>query len=335
MRDRAAEIAGFLHHSGWSDAQLTPLAADFSTRRYARLQRDDGQSAILMDAGPDQKTPAFVTVAKLLRDTDISAPEIFAADPNGGLVLMQDFGERNFGRMLDAGEDGKALYLRAADLLVHLHGNFKTDAAQLYGLPVYNAALFASQVELFLDAYMPYALGREATSEERQNFSNAWQQALKEIDAGPQSLMLRDFMPDNLMDLPQRKDWRSVGVLDFQDAGIGPTAYDLASLCETVRRDGGEAMLDEVLSYYHRNVQPDYSMEQLKRACTVLAAQRHMRILGIIARLSQNSGGTEKLAWLPRIWGYLNRLLPDNALGSVREWLAARNIKQAFQPVAR
>ncbi len=321
-------VAAFLEQAGWAQARITPMQADFSPRRYARLERADGRRAILMQAAADQKTPAFVAIACLLRDLELSAPVLYAAEPDNGLVLMEDFGDRNFGALLDAGEDAWPLYRRATDVLAHLHQAF--DAANAMPLPLFDAALFTAQAELFLDAYIPFAQSREATPGEREGFRAAWLEALKPLDSLPQTLLLRDYMPDNLMDLPEREAWRGVGVLDFQDAGRGPIAYDLASLCEAVRRDGGPALQEDVLAQYHRQ-NPAVALPDLRRACRVLAAQRHTRILGIIARLAQQ-GRREKLALLPRVGGYLATLLKDDALRDVAKIIGTTESAFATRP---
>jgi N-acetylmuramate 1-kinase len=319
--NRALEITTFLTQHGWDTADQMPLEADFSPRRFARLRHDDGRRAILMDADPDQKTPEFVDIAKLLRGVDVCAPEIFAADLEHDLVLMEDFGSRNVGRSLDGGTEAMPLYRRATDVLVRIHQRFEPGMAKGLDLPTFGGALFASQVELFLDAYIPHAVGREATREESEGFRAAWKTALKGIETLPQTLMLRDYMPDNLMELPNGK----IGVLDFQDGGFGPIAYDLASLCEVVRRDGGDKILSDLITYYHEHAKPALSLTELTRACHVLAAQRHMRILGIVARRA-TKGQPDKLDYLPRIWRYLRQLLQDEALEPVRDWVAQTNI---------
>jgi aminoglycoside/choline kinase family phosphotransferase len=321
MTHRAVEIAGFLAQNGWDGAAETALDADLSPRRYARLQRDDGKRAILMDADADQKTPDFLAVAKILRQCDISVPEIFAADPLLGLVLMEDFGGKNFARMIESGGDPRLYYRRAVDVLVHLHRTFDKSMARDADLPIFGGALFAAQVEIFLDAYFPYAKKREATHEEGESFRAAWKEVLRGIEALPQTLMLRDYMLDNLMDLPGREDWKSTGVLDFQDAGHGPIAYDLASLCEVVRRDGGDLLLDDMIATYHAGAKPALSVAELTTACHILSAQRHMRILGVLVAHAQRTGRTDKLPWLPRIEKYLRQLLRDDALRPMRDWM--------------
>jgi len=318
--DRTIEIAGFLTQHGWDDAMETPFDADFSSRRYARLLKEDNSRAVLMDADNGTETEAFVDIDRLLIKLGLSAPEIFAAYAERGLVLMEDFGGKNFGALLDAGLEAPELYKRAVDVLVHLHKNFDKNAHDV-DLPIYGGALFASQVEMFIDWYFPHAMERDPTPAEAESFRGAWKEALKGIDSLPSSLLLRDFMPDNLMDLPKREGLQSVGLLDFQDAGLGPVAYDLASLCEMVRRNGGDTLLPEMIAYYHAQAKPALSVDELENACAILGAQRHMRILGIIAKLSLRDGRDEKLAYAPRIWSYMSRLLQNQSLRPVQDWL--------------
>lgn len=271
-----------------------------------------------MDAGDDQKTPEFVAVAALLRKAQVHAPDIYAAEADKGLVLMQDFGTSNVGARLDNGAPSRPYYLRAAEVLARLHRNLNEADLAAANLPVYDAALFIVQAELFLDAYLPFAEKRVAAENERQDFRAAWQETLKPVSALPQSLMLRDFMPDNLMDI----DSGGLGVLDFQDAGKGPVAYDLASLCEEVRRNGGFALLPDVVAYYREMTESQIPQYDMMQACAVLSAQRHMRVLGILARMAEG-GRPEKLAFVPRIRHHLLHVLKEPCLRPLRAWASA------------
>ncbi|MDR3450434.1 MAG: phosphotransferase [Alphaproteobacteria bacterium] len=314
--ERPIEIAAFLEQQGWGEAVAEALDGDFSPRRYARLIRADAARAILMDADPSQKTAAFVGLAGLLRGIGIEAPEIYAAAPEQGLVLMQDLGSRNVGALIDGGTAMKPFLLRGAQILARIHGTFDRVRASALDIPLYNADLFVAQADLFLDAYLPFA-GQEITEEQRQDFRAAWRAVLRPIDIQPKSLLLRDFMPDNMMDLPDGK----LGVLDFQDAGIGPVAYDLASLCEEVRRDGAFAFLPEVVAHYHAAAQSPVPQADLLRAATILSALRHTRILGIVAQLALKTGRREKLAYIPCIQQHLRHVLTAPYLQPVQEWM--------------
>lgn len=312
--NRPMEIISFLDRAGWSDAETHPFAGDFSSRHYARLTKPSGETAILMDADADQKSDRFIQIAGILRKSGVSAPEIYAAAAERGLILLQDFGSRNVGSLLDAGTTALPFILKATDLLAELHAHIKTTPD--WGFPIYDAEMFADQAGLFLDFYIPYALGRKSDDSERTAFAAAWIQALSALDSLPTSLLLRDFMPDNLMDLPNG----SLGVLDFQDAGIGSLAYDIASLCEEVRRDGGMDLLSVAVERYCEKTSLPVSKDALMLGCSLLAAQRHVRILGIIARLAAN-GRQEKLVFMPRVKRCINNLLQIDELKPVRLWM--------------
>ncbi|MBV8060293.1 MAG: phosphotransferase [Alphaproteobacteria bacterium] len=322
--NRALEIADFLGEHGWEDAVPTSLPADWASRHYARLNHPDGRIAILMDAPPEQKTPEYVMIARLLTRIGLHAPEIYAAAPLQGLVLMEDLGARNIGHLLDQGEAAAPYLKRCITVLAHLHQNWVAPAPHEAGpLPRYTTTLFAEQAGLFIDYYAPSILNRDITPDEKAAFDAAWHSALRPISQLPQNLMLRDFMPDNVMDLSDRlpsEAVTSIGLVDFQDAGVGPVAYDIASLCEIVRRAGGDQLLPQMQAHYISLVKPDYEAEDLRRACVILSAQRHMRIIGIITRLAQN-GRPEKQAYLPRIRAQMQVWLRDPALAAITKWL--------------
>jgi aminoglycoside/choline kinase family phosphotransferase len=331
INDRRIEIAAFLDQHRWTEASAHPFEGDFSPRRYARLTKSNGDTAILMDADHDQNTPQFVSIAKILRDCGIAAPEIIAADVGTGLALIEDFGRRNVGAALDAGGDLKPFFLRAAELLANLHSKFElTDVAKL-DLPLFTPDLFTKQAELFLDSYHPFVEEEDLSDEQRADFRAAWLAVLHPLETLQKSLLLRDLMPDNLMDLRGGK----LGVLDFQDAGIGPIAYDLASLCEEVRRDGGFALLPDVVAHYLKTLESigskslgnsgKLTQASLMRACTILSAQRHTRVLGIIVKYTLRTGKRDKLAFVPRIKNHLKNILRQPYLMPISAWMESNN----------
>ena len=283
-----------LNAAGWTQAKAHALPADFSTRRFWRLIKDQ-QTAILMQAPPEQKTPEFLYVADLLQQAGIAAPKILAADAAQGLVLMEDFGDGNLGKLVDGEQAGEPDYQRAVLLLAKLHQAY--PAAGIDNLPHFDAALFAEQVLWFIDFYWPYAKGSAATNSVRESFRTLWFDLLQLLEKLPQSLLLRDFMPDNLMRLGDGR----LGVLDFQDAGWGSIAYDIASLCECVRRDVPLARLENMIDYY-LSLNPIMTRANLEQACYLLSAQRHLRMLGNIARFAKDPAKNFRLAFMPRIW---------------------------------
>ncbi|MDE1900087.1 MAG: phosphotransferase [Alphaproteobacteria bacterium] len=312
---RPLEITAFLDRAGWGAATAQGFDGDFSPRRYARLTRDGGATAILMDADANQKTPAFVAVAAILRRCGVRVPDIYAADAEHGMVLMEDFGARNVGALIGAGADMTPFLRRGAEMLARLHERFgKADAG---GLPVMNTDYFVQQAEWFLDSYIPYARHRDATDSERDDFRAAWRAVLEPLEKMATSLVLRDFMPGNLMELPDG----ALGVLDFQDAGVGCIAYDLASLCEEVRHDGAFAHMPDIVDHYIDAGRGDVPRGDLMRACTILSAQRHTRILGNLARTSVTRGRADLLDFIPRVRRHLTHILAQPYLLPVRRWM--------------
>jgi len=319
---REEDIAKFLTEAGWNDTLTENMDADFSTRRFKRLHRKNGETAILMDADPGQRTTEFVVLAWLMRGINLSSPQIYAEQKQRGLVLMEDLGEGNVGRLIDGGRyEVEAFYMRAAETLAHLHQNFTITAVNDLRLVRYTSAVFTKQAELFLEGYFPLMLKRPPSDDERKQFQTAWMESLQPVDSMPQSLMLRDYMPDNVMDLPDRNGWRSLGLLDFQDAGIGPIAYDLTSFCEVVRRDGGDIYLRRVMARYFECMKPNCTWEALLKAGAILAAQRHTRILGILGNLKRKDPNSSKLSYLPRVEEYVKHVLKDAAVKPVRQWM--------------
>ncbi len=312
-----AEIAAFIVKAGWENATRQTLTADFSTRRYARLVRlgQKPESAILMCADPGQKTDIFIHLDFLLRRLELPAPEIYESDEGRSLVLMEDFGLETCGHLLDTGADRGPFDQAAATLLVRLHQSFKSSMLGAMKAPLFNAALFTDQATLFLDHYFPQVFRRAPTAMERSGFVEAWHTALAPLDALPRTLLLRDFMPDNAMKLAAPSFGFPIGILDFQDAGLGPVAYDLGSWCEDVRRNGGMERLDSFIASYHA-LHPDVDQATLRMAARVFLGQRYTRILGILVKL-------ERTAMVSRVWGSLKLLLKDEKLAPVRRWFAS------------
>ncbi|WP_246148981.1 aminoglycoside phosphotransferase family protein [Skermanella pratensis] len=319
MTTRDDTIAGFLADHGWGDAGRTPLAGDASARRYVRLHRGT-ESILLMDSpNPAEDVIPFVAIARLLRGLGLSAPGIVAERPGAGLLLIEDFGDSTFTRLMDRGADPADLYRLAVDALIALHRRFDPARALSPALPRYDAALFIEQVMLLADVYVPAALGRDATAEERADLERAWWSVVPEAVGLGTSLMHRDYHVDNLMRLDGRPGASACGLLDFQNAGLGPIGYDLVSLLEDARRDVpadlAAAMLDHYLDAF-----PDLDRAAFRRSCAVLGAVRHTRIVAVFARLHLRDGRPEYLRHLPRVWRLLEAKLQHPALAHVRDW---------------
>ena len=295
-----AGAAAFVRRAGWGGARIVPLAGDASFRRYFRVI-DDARSAVLMDAPPEHEdSRPFLAVAAHLAGLGLAAPRVLASDLDQGLILLEDFGDARMAEVIaaDAARE-RPVYEAAIDLLRTLH---RHPAGPL---PPYDEAVYAREVGLFAEWYMP-AVGLSAAP----GYAGAWAEALAPILNDRSVTVLRDYHAENIMLLPDG----TLGLLDFQDALAGHPAYDLVSLLQDARRDVPPALEAAMLERYGAVDRTAYAL---------LGAQRNAKILGIFTRLWKRDGKPRYLGYQPRVWGYLERDLAHPALAPVKAWFDA------------
>jgi tRNA threonylcarbamoyl adenosine modification protein YjeE len=347
---RAARIITmrrFLDDSGFADAERQYLQGDASTRSYERLVQG-ARRAVLMNAprrpdGPPvrnglpysaiahlaEDVRPFVAMARALRSLGLSAPDIYAADLAEGLLILEDLG----GEGVVAGEPPAPIeerYGAAIDVLAALH---RAPAPEVlpaaprvdHRLPTYDRDAFLIEAELLLDWYIPHR-GGTVSDDARQQFLSIWRAALTRAATGPVHWVLRDFHSPNLLWLPDRDGIARVGLLDFQDAMMGPPAYDVASLLQDARVDVPETLEFALLGRYAQARQtddPHFNLANFVALYALMAAQRATKILGIFARLDRRDGKPQYLRHLPRVWRYLRRSLAQPTLAPLKAWYDA------------
>jgi N-acetylmuramate 1-kinase len=319
---RQARIESFLGKIGWGHAARTPLAGDASFRRYERLVDGKGATAVLMDAPPERENVRpFVALARHLASLGLSAPRILEIDEAAGLLLLEDFGDANMARLVDGPGDKETLYALAIDTLIALHRDPAAAAAP--ALP-FGEERPLREVGYVLDWYLPAIAGQPTSEALRAEYLEAWRRVLSAANSVPQTLVLFDFFPDNLMLLEGREGVAACGLLDFQDAVIGPVAYDVVSLLEDARRDVSPALRDAMLRRY---LDAFASLDRVafSTSYAVMGAQRNMRIIGVFTRLSVRDRKSDYLRHIPRVWRHVERSLQHPALLPVKIWLD-RNI---------
>jgi N-acetylmuramate 1-kinase len=318
MAERAALIAAFLAASGWGDAARRKLAGDASFRRYDRLERAGGR-AVLMDAPPPQEdVRPFLMIARLLSSIGLSAPAILAEDIAAGLLLLEDFGDATYTRLLAQGADEAALYALAIDLLVALHRAFDPAAAR--EVPAYDDQRLLTEAALLVDWYLPAITGHPTEPSLRQEYLALWRALLPVARGVPSSLVLRDYHVDNLMLLETRGGVARCGLLDFQDAVLGPVSYDLVSLIEDARRDVPADLAAAMQARYLAEF-PALDRDAFAASYAVLGAQRNCKIIGIFTRLCVRDGKPHYLPHIPRVWRLVEQDLRHPALAPVAAWL--------------
>lgn len=316
---RPDEIASFLKFANWQDSKVQEIMSGATPRRFSRLTRQNGDTAILMDADTNQKTDVFVALADILRGLELPAPQVLAADVAHGLLLVEDFGSVNLGAVLDAGADAKPHDETIARLLAQLHDNFTPDTVSGLSMPAFNAHSFSEQALLFADHYFPKVKGRPVTAGEKDGLRQAWLQVLSPIDELPRSLLLRDFFADNVMVLDRPLYGYGLGVIDFQEAALGPIAYNLASWCDGARRGADFDRLEKLVETY-ADLREDLDAGDLLEAAQSLAAQRMTRLIGVAAKQNSDQELSLPLITLQTL------LVRHKPLAPVREWLEACGI---------
>jgi tRNA threonylcarbamoyl adenosine modification protein YjeE len=360
---RAAEITGygkaaaqvarlkalreFLTVAGYIDARRQRMAGDASTRSYARLIRDEGV-VILMNSPRRPDGPAvydgksysaavhlaedvkpFVAIAGGLRERGFSAPAIHHADLDAGFLITEDFGSAGFIEG-DPPAPIAERYEAATDMLAALHREILPEILPLapqitYAIPVFDTDALLVEAGLMLEWYLPDR-GVEPTDDLRAEFVTMWRDLLGKPAAAPRTWVLRDFHSPNLIWLGDRSDTGKVGIIDFQDAVLGPAAYDLVSLLQDARIDVPEPLELALLTRYiraRRAADDSFDPAGFAELYAIMSAQRNTRLLGTFARLNRRDGKPQYQRHQPRIWTYLTRSLAHPALARFREWYAA------------
>jgi N-acetylmuramate 1-kinase len=342
--DRLGAFLAFLDEAGFGAASRHRIAGDASTRSYQRLVAGD-KRFVAMNAPPRPDGPPvkrglpysaiahlaedvkpFVAIAAALRARGFSAPKIFAADHDAGFMVLEDLGSEP----VIGGSPPQPIaerYERAADVLIALHRHELTDTLPVaphvtYRLPAYDLDAYLIEAELLLDWYLPHR-GAPQAAPARALFQSLWRDALRPVLDAPKTWVLRDYHSPNLLWLEERSGLAQVGLLDFQDAVMGPCAYDLASLLQDARVDVPEALEVALFARYvagRREAQADFDVDGFAQLYATLAAQRATKILGIFARLDRRDGKPQYLRHLPRIFAYLRRAMSHPALGALDAW---------------
>ncbi|MEP3244085.1 MAG: phosphotransferase [Sneathiella sp.] len=308
------EILPFLEKAGWADAERVPLAGDASSRAYERLSLPS-KAAILMKDPSSENMQRFVKITGILRQAGYSAPDIYAEDVRNGLLLLEDFDDRLLTQCIAAGASEKSLYSLAVDFLIDVRARKWPDS-----LPYFSASYVLDQNVLFLDWFIPAQTGKKVPQNARLFYQQIWQQLLKPHDHLEEGLLLRDFHAENILYLKDRAGLKSLGLIDYQDAMIGPAAYDLVSLLQDARRDVPWELEEEMIQYYV--AQTGVNDVEFRELYAILGAHRSLRILGIFTRLAEQEGAVKYDAFMPRVKTHLRRNLAQPALLALDHWLA-------------
>ncbi len=356
---RLFEVEAFLEEAGWAAAHRHHVIGDASTRRYERLVRGEAVS-ILMDApevvsapagerravdladpprpgsadyaatvGLAPKLSAFLAIGQTLHARGFGTPAILANDPAAQAALLEDLGS------VSIAVDGRAVserYVAAMDRLAGVHREAWPRTVVFAGvshtLPTYDLDAFTAELAQFHAWYVP----RHGGSGDPISFLTAWQAALAPmLKTCEMSWVLRDYHAPNLMWRADRGGLDRIGILDFQDALIGPAAYDVASLAQDARTDMEDGLSDALLRHYlaARALEPDFDADGFEDAYWLMGAQRATKVLGAFVRLAFDAGKPGYLSHLARVAAHLRRCLAQPALAELRPYYEGVGLEQA------
>lgn len=285
------------------EGTLAPASADASFRRYFRWQAGE-RSLIVMDAPPEHEDSApFVRIAGLLQDAGVRVPRILASDLEQGFLLLEDMGSRTYLQSIEAGvtvQQLEQMFNAAIEALI------RWQLASRPGvLPPYDGAVLQRELALFPDWYVARELGREFT-EQQQSCWQQLQMLLLDSNLGEAQVFVhRDYMPRNLMTAQGEP-----GVLDFQDALYGPASYDATSLFADAFFSWTPAERTAWLTRYWTQanaagVPVPQTLDLFLDQARLMGVQRHLKVLGIFARICHRDGKPHYLQDAPRFIGYL------------------------------
>lgn len=342
---RVLAIRAFLDASGYAGARRRFLTGDASLRAYESIYpRGEGSRVILMDWPPLPEGPPvldgkpypkvahlaenaypFVALADILRENGFATPEIFSVDYEQGILLIEDLGTDG---VLD--EHGRPIaerYRASVACLAHLHSltiphDIPVTPDHTHHIPDFDRTAMKMEARLLLDWHLPWKRGTPASDAERADYLAIWDQLIDQLDDAEKNLLLRDMHSPNIIWRAAEKGIQRIGLIDFQDAMIGPTSYDLASLVQdarvTIERDLHDQLISDYLALRH--AEGGFDEAKFLKSWAIMSAQRNCKLAGLWVRLLQRDGKPGYLKHMPRTLAYLAIAFEHEALAPLREW---------------
>ncbi len=283
---------------------IAPASADASFRRYFRVKYN-GTTSIIMDAPPEREdTRPFVAISALLAGLGLHVPQVLEQDSRRGFLLLTDLGSRQYlGELGDS--TAQQLYGDALQALIRLQS---CPAAELQHIPDYDRALLQAEMALFRDWYLGRLLNISLTDEQQEMLEASFAFLVSAALEQPRVLVHRDYHSRNLM-----VDEPNPGVLDFQDAVVGPVSYDLVSLLRDCYISWPRERVADWVGQYHKQaasagILPQMDIDQLMRWFDLMGVQRHLKAIGIFSRLNLRDGKPGYLKDIPRTMGYVEEV---------------------------
>ena len=323
MDNRFNQLLLYLEKQKISTKNLVAIRSDASFRKYYRLENN----ILVMDAAPEkgESVSKFSEIATILHSFNLSAPKIIDVNNKEGFILLEDFGDKIFSTYMNK-ENKINLYKKAIDVLIDIKIKSNQNKSSLSKLTTYNFEELYRESILFIEWFIEQKLRMQISNKKREEFYQILQQAFLNIKSQNDTLVLRDYHVDNLILKDHKEPLKQVGLIDFQDALLGSSFYDLASLLEDVRMPLNENEREELLKYYINMTNENY--ETVLREINFFSLQRNLKILGIFNRLSIRDGKARYLEYLPATFNFIKSNLKSSLFFDMKKWVEELQIKE-------
>ena len=323
MDNRFNQLLLYLEKQKISTKNLVAIKSDASFRKYYRLENN----ILAMDAAPEkgESVSKFSEIARILHSFNLSAPKIIDVNNKEGFILLEDFGDKVFSKHINK-ENKKDLYKKAIDVLIDIKIKSHQNKSSLSKLATYDFEELYRESILFIDWFIEQKLDMQISDEKKTEFYQILKKAFLNIKPRNDTLVLRDYHVDNLILKDHKEPLKQVGLIDFQDALLGSTFYDLASLLEDVRMPLNENEKEELLKYYINITNENYEM--VLREINFFSLQRNLKILGIFNRLLIRDGKARYLEYLPATFNFIKSNLKSSLFFDMKNWIEELQIKE-------
>jgi hypothetical protein len=315
MVSRINQINNFLKNNQIETKNLIPIKNDASFRKYFRVDKK-----ILMDADPHlgEDVGSFININHVLREFKLNVPEIFTIDKENGFLLLEDLGENIFSQILNS-ENEEQLYKQAIDVLVEIYKKDLNKFSNFTFLEKYSVEKLQDESQLFIEWYLKKYLEINITDTDIKDFKDIINKIFNNLDTKFEKLVLRDYHVDNLILQKSKLGLKQVGILDFQDAVLGSSSYDLISIIEDVRRPISKDLKNILIKYFIDLT--GYDPNQLEKELAFYSVQRNLKILGIFSRLNLRDNKSKYMQHNDNAWKYIESNLNNPTMSDLKVWL--------------
>ena len=315
MVSRINQINNFLKNNQIETKNLIPIKNDASFRKYFRVDKK-----ILMDADPNlgEDVGSFININHVLREFKLNVPEIFTIDKENGFLLLEDLGENIFSQILNS-ENEEQLYKQAIEVLVEIYKKDLNKFSNFTFLEKYSVEKLQDESQLFIEWYLKKYLKINITDTDIKDFKDIINKIFNNLDTKFEKLVLRDYHVDNLILQKSKLGLKQVGILDFQDAVLGSSSYDLISIIEDVRRPISKDLKNILIKYFIDST--GYDPNQLEKELAFYSVQRNLKILGIFSRLNLRDNKSKYMQYNDNAWKYIESNLNNPTMSDLKVWL--------------